>query len=283
MAMEVGTCHQARSALNSFLLAAIDLDGTLLGPNKEISKENRTAIKLLRDGGIKIVLASGRKHENILRFYQELQLDGPVVSLNGAVVRDSRSSSTLYQRPLHTEVAMDLVKSGQRHGVSAISYHDDFITVSPSDGWSAWRKENWDELRDIDIRIANLPYVPTYKVMWAGQPWILAALSRRIPRYYLDNLNVVQTSVETLEFNAPGADKASGVAAAASYMKVDRSQVLAFGDGNNDIDLLGWAGLSVAMHHAPTEVQQSATLVAQAGSQHTGFARAVQGILSMLR
>ncbi|MBC7804582.1 MAG: HAD hydrolase family protein, partial [Akkermansiaceae bacterium] len=71
-----------------FRLAAVDLDDTLLGPDKEISAANYAAVHRLVEAGVHVVLASGRRHENMRRFYKELDLSsGWIVSCNGAMAR----------------------------------------------------------------------------------------------------------------------------------------------------------------------------------------------------
>ncbi|MBV9392611.1 MAG: HAD hydrolase family protein, partial [Verrucomicrobia bacterium] len=71
-----------------YRLAAIDLDGTLLGPDKTISPENRAAVDRLHKRGVKIIIASGRRHQNSIRFQRELDLTGPIIACQGGLIRD---------------------------------------------------------------------------------------------------------------------------------------------------------------------------------------------------
>jgi hydroxymethylpyrimidine pyrophosphatase-like HAD family hydrolase len=90
---------------------------------------------------------------------------------------------------------------------------------------------------------------------------------------------VVRTADEVLEIAAPETNKALGAQTVATTLGIDSRNVIAFGDGNNDVELLSWAGLSVAMNHGRESARRAAKLISPPGSPGTAFARAVRAVL----
>src|SRR5690349_14804347 len=91
-----------------YRLAAVDLDDTLLGPDKQISAANLAALRALQARGVRIVLASGRRYENMLPFHQQLDLETPIVACQGAFVKDVRTGTVLHQHGLPAELAQEI-------------------------------------------------------------------------------------------------------------------------------------------------------------------------------
>src|SRR4051794_2539998 len=108
-----------------YRLAAIDLDDTLLGPDKAISRENAEAVQRLRSAGVHCVLASGRRHDNMIRFHKALDLKGPIVSCNGALVKLAEEGSVWREVILPAYLAESVVETGDRLGVAQNYYHLD--------------------------------------------------------------------------------------------------------------------------------------------------------------
>ncbi|HWB60267.1 MAG TPA: HAD-IIB family hydrolase, partial [Chthoniobacteraceae bacterium] len=113
-----------------FRLAAIDIDGTLLGPDSQMSAENAEAIAALRDRGVRIILASGRRHENMVRFHDRLGLDAPLVSCQGALVKDEKSGRIIRQHPVPAALASEIVHDGLARGMTIIYYQMNGIYIS---------------------------------------------------------------------------------------------------------------------------------------------------------
>ena len=93
-------------------MAVIDLDDTLLSPDKSISPANLQALRTLQEKGFEIIIGSGRHHENIVRFEERIGQQGWVISSNGAVVRHARTSVLLHERSLTLAHALDVCRYG---------------------------------------------------------------------------------------------------------------------------------------------------------------------------
>jgi hydroxymethylpyrimidine pyrophosphatase-like HAD family hydrolase len=110
-------------------------------------------------------------------------------------------------------------------------------------------------------------------------PQTIDSVQPEVEREFGSQMYVVRTENEILEIAAGATNKAAGAQAVASALGIESQNVIAFGDGNNDVELLQWAGLSVAMHHGRERARQAAKLISSPGSQGTAFARAVQAVL----
>ena len=117
-----------------FKLAAVDLDGTLLGPDKAISEQNASAVRELSENGVQVIIASGRRHQNSIRFQRQLQLNGPIIACQGGLIRDGESGNVIEAHFLPQSAARQIASEGEKHGVQSIYYHLDHLYVSQRNG-----------------------------------------------------------------------------------------------------------------------------------------------------
>ena len=261
-----------------FKLAAVDLDDTLLGPDKRVGRPNREALDRLTALGCEIVLASGRRHDNMLPFCRDLGLDGHVVSCQGAATRHVRTGQFLHHAPLDAVSAAEVTHLGVERRVTVMYWSSQGVCASERSPWvQRYEADCKDPVPVADVRAVT--HKPAEKVIWAAEPPLIASLAPHLARRYAGRLNVIVTDDWFLEFSSLNATKAAGVAAVARSMGLEPGEVLAFGDGNNDVAMLEWAGLGVAMSHARPAARAAADVVAPDGDPETSFARAVEGVV----
>ncbi len=263
-----------------YRLAAVDLDDTLLGPDKIISMANADAVQRLRDVGVTVLLASGRRHENMVRFHQQLGLQGTIISCNGAQVRDAETDEVFQQTLLPAKRAAHVVEMGNALGLTQNYYHTDgAVYVREKNEWTTlYEQRTGSEV----VAVGDLNRFQgdcVLKLIWIDSPQRIAALQKDVRDKYTD-LYVTGTDPEYLEFMEAGVNKAAGIAVVADHLGVSQSEVVAFGDGRNDVPMLQWAGCGIAMADASEPVRQAADRVAPRGSPETSFARAVDLLFS---
>ncbi len=266
-----------------FRLAAVDLDDTLLGPDKEISRANYAAVHRLIRAGVHVVLASGRRHENMRRFYAELDLrSGWIVSCNGAMARNEITGETIHEQLLPQAMVGTILAEGERLGVTQNFYHrDGGLFVNATNEWTEIYRERTRSELDVIGDILSLRDQPALKIIWVMSPEdALSSGATMRAAYGTDALHIVITDPEYLEFMASGVNKATGLRQVADRLGVAASECIAFGDGNNDVEMLEWAGLGVAMPHARLAARQAADVLAADGDPETAFARAVDTVIS---
>jgi Cof subfamily protein (haloacid dehalogenase superfamily) len=285
MFIRVSSCEikEGTRFMNSFpfKLAAIDIDDTLVGHDKRIGLANRASVARLLELGCRVVLASGRRHDNMLPYHVELGLDPDafLVSCQGAVAKNAARCDVLHQALVAPADAEEVTIEGLARGLTVLHWG--------ADGVFAHRRTPWVDRYEADCRdpvtvadLRGLAGRPAEKVVWGGDPDVIAPLAREMGVRFGPRLELTVTDDWFLEFTAPAATKAAGVAAVARHYGVEPRRVLAFGDGNNDVPLLAWAGLGVAMSHARPSARAAARLVAPAGDPESSLARAVEGVLA---
>jgi Cof subfamily protein (haloacid dehalogenase superfamily) len=260
----------------SYRLAAVDLDGTLLGPDKTISEQNAAAVRRLNENGAQVIIASGRRHQNSIRFQRQLQLSGPIIACQGGLIRDGESGNVIEAHFLPQTVAREIASAAEQNGVQPIYYHLDHLYVPERD--NRWldlyqsrvgeRAETLPDLSELDGRRA-------LKIVWYGDPVVLKKIRPEIAERYRGKVDVLSTESENLEFMPRGINKAAALEKVAREFGVPREQVLAFGDAENDLQMLAWAGMGVAMRHGNHLAIAAARMVSPPGPPESAFARAV--------
>lgn len=261
----------------AYQLAFIDLDDTLLGPAKQIGDANLRALQRLRQAGIQIAIASGRHHKNITRLHA-LGRQEWILSSHGAVVRHEQTGELLAETAMPPAFVEQVCARGRELGFSLIAYHREGAFIEQPSPWTALYAQNagWSPIQ-ADLR--TLDPAGFQKVLWSGEPRRIEYFAPGQARDFARDLNVLITNPELLEFFSTHANKAVGAQTLAHKLGIFASQILAFGDGSNDIELLGWAGLSVAMHHGHPAARRAARLTSPPGFPESAFARAVDLVL----
>ena len=264
-----------------YRLAAIDLDGTLLGPTKEISPENLMAVRRLQDAGLQVIVASGRRHQNSIRFQRQLGLHGPIIACQGGLIRDGDTGEVVEAHLLAPETATELVVLGEAQGIDVIYYHLDHLYVGPIyNEFLLLYESRVGERAEVVGDLKALGGRDALKVVWYGPPELLRTLRPELTERFAGRADVLSTEQENLEFMPLGVSKASALAKVASDLGMRPAEVMTFGDGENDVPMLQWAGLGVAMAHGNAVARAAAKLVSPPGPKETDFARAVAAIFT---
>ena len=253
-----------------YRLAAIDIDGTLLGPDSQMSAENMEAVGRLRERSVRVVLASGRRHENMVRFYQRLGLDEPLVSCQGALVKNENTGRILHKHPVPVELAGEVVDDGLARGMTIIYYQMDGIYISGRNSYTdLYHARGGDPL--VEGTLQDLKGETPLKIIWIDAAEKIADQLPIVKTNYHGRMETVVTYPEYLEFIHAGVGKASGIAVVAEEYGIGR--------GDNDVSMLQWAGCGVAMSKSSDAAKAAAAMVAPPGDPATSLARAIDAIL----
>lgn len=259
-------------------MAIVDLDDTLLSPDKQISQANLDALDALRRSSFEIVIASGRHHKNILSFEDRIGKQGWVISSNGAVVRHAQTSAMLHELVLTDGQFDDVYRFGTERDLTIIGYHGDGSFVEGVSEWSQLyaRNAGWHPSRG---NLGLLAQTGLQKLLLTHSPARIDEIQPEAEQRFASEMYVVRTADEILEIAAPETNKLFGARTVATTLGIDSRNVAAFGDGNNDVEVLSWAGFSVAMHHGRESARHAAKLVSPPGPPESAFARAVRTVL----
>ncbi len=262
--------------IRDYRLAAVDLDDTLLGPDKTISPENRQAVRRLQEAGLLVIIASGRRHQNSIRFQRELDLHGPIIACQGGLLRDGDSGNVIEAHFLPQAVAQSILAETRHSEVHVIYYHLDHLYVAERHNpWIDLYEQRVGEKTEVLPDLEKLGGRRALKIVWYGDPAELQNQRKAMEIKYHGKSDVFSTERENLEFMPRGVNKATALAKVAEELGIAPSQTMAFGDNENDIQMLRWAGCGLAMAHGKPEAKAAASLVSPDGPRETAFARAV--------
>lgn len=216
------------------------------------------------------------------RFHETLGLNGPMVSAQGALVKEVETGEILHRHYVPADLAIEVVRHGIEEGMTLIYYLDEGIHTSGFDRHSKlYQSRGGDELIDSGT-MEHLAGRSPQKIIWLESPERIAATFALVETRYQGRSDTLISDPEYLEFMACGVSKAVGLAAVAERLSIHPSEVLSFGDANNDVSMLKWAGMGVAMTHATPAAKAAANRVAPEGNPQESFARAVAEILAGL-
>jgi hypothetical protein len=231
--------------LKRFNLAAMDLDGTLLGPDHTISEANALAVRRLQAAGAQVVLASGRHYDSMHKYVASLPGVQWVVSCQGGEVSDAGRTTILSRQFMRPAEVAELTEAGRKRGFSTVAYTVEGVFTDSS---SAFEMDFYAELtgqRPVVLTRSELLARGIFKVIWMGEP---ADLLRVTPPQ-MQTVQAVRTNSRFLEFMPAAVSKGSALATLAAHLGIQPAAAVAFGDGENDIPMFAWAGMSVAMPH----------------------------------
>ncbi len=235
---------------------ALDLDGTLLGPGDTLAEEARVALGALAARGVVVALATGRMLCSAAGVQERLGVPGPVVAYNGGLIRlpDGRA----VEHPVALEDARLVGRVCRERGWYLQSYQGDALFVPE------------DEPRAREYgRIAGVPYTVDPRRVWAPEVPPLKLLviepAERQPEVrqglgplVRGRLELANSYAHYLEITAAGVDKGTALAELCHLLGIDAGEVLAVGDGENDLPMLRFAGMGVAVGNASPAVRQAA-------------------------
>jgi len=257
-------------------LIAIDLDGTLLTDERRITPRCATAVAAARKRGIHIVLASARPPRSVRPCYDELQLDTPQINYNGALIQDPRTGRVLEHRPLDaklTAAIIDFARSIDPHLAVSIEILDRWYTdrLDPELMTETAQTMEPDYIGPLEP-ILNQPIT---KLMLLAPADRLRPVHDAVVQRFAGQIALAVSDEHLIQIMEQSVDKASALTRIADDYAVPASRVMAIGDAPNDIPMLRWAHLGIAVANAWPEVLAAADATV-ASNNDDGVAEAIE-------
>lgn len=247
-----------------YQLIAVDMDGTLLNHKKEISPANLKAIQAAKAQGKKVVIATGRPLVGINRYLRELDLvteEDYVIAFNGALVQTAKSGRVIAMKTLHWQDYQDLYALSLELGVHIHALTEHHVMTPVANPYTDVEAEiNLIETEIVPV--ADVPKTTTIvKVMFVDESEKLDQAMTMLPDWVRERYTIVRSSDIFLEFLDKSVNKGTGVAAVAGEMGITHKEVICVGDAGNDLDMIRYAGLGVAMENAFDYVKEAADFI----------------------
>ena len=262
-----------------YRVIALDLDGTLTNNQKEVTTATKEALDNAMEQGAQLVLASGRPVYGIVPVAKSLELDskgGYILAYNGGQIIDCKTNEVLYSQYLPSDVIPLLYEYAKSKGYALLGYKgNEIITESPDDIYvkeeSCINKMN---VRKVDVLTDELDAKPT-KLLMTGDPKDMLKAEEELREAVKDRIDVYRSAPFFMELVPKGIDKAKSLTRLLAQLNLTPKDMMAFGDGYNDLSMLRLAGMGVAMANAAPEVRAEADFVTLS-NEEDGVAHALK-------
>ncbi len=246
----------------AYRLCAIDLDETLLGPEHIISEFNIRAIKAASAAGMQVVIASGRMHESTLKYALQLGLTGPIVSYNGALVKDPATGDEWLHHRVPADAAQVVMQFCQNNDLQLNFYHNGLIYSEHDTDWLQLYTHRTGSPYTIcpNLLTAMQGIEPTKLLIVNTEEYTNRLVAEFKPKF-ANTLYVTKTTAEYLEFMPLAANKGSALSLVAEHFGIEQAECIAIGDSYNDIPMVEWAGLGLAVANAREDLKKAADRV----------------------
>jgi Cof subfamily protein (haloacid dehalogenase superfamily) len=253
-------------------LIALDLDGTLLNTDEHVSLRNQRAIARALEAGIRVVFVTGRGVETPVRLSRELGLNLPVICAHGALTKDFGSNKTLVHIPVPLVYAKPMIEFAEEAKLQVAVYVEEFFyRITGGEAFMAdMAGPSW---REVNSLAELLTEAPTF-IRFLGAEAV-AAMDREFGAFPLNfRYETWGKFVECAVLSREAGKKQALVRLCADF-QITRDRVLAIGDSRNDVPMLQWAGVGIAMGNALDEVKKSVQITT-ATNDEDGVALAIE-------
>lgn len=270
--------------MNEIKVIAIDVDGTLLNSQKQLTRGVKNAILMAREAGIKIVIATGRPLSGVKQILHELDLanqnDEYVVCFGGGVV-ETTSGNVLFEKKLTYDNYLDLETIALKLGLHFHASAPDRIYTADRDiGDFTLYEANLVNLGISYRTPAEMKDVPIIKCMYVDeQKYLDKKIADHTPFAHLDDkITFTKTAPFYYEANPKGVSKGNALKILCQKLNLTSENIMAIGDEENDLSMIKYAGIGVAMGNAVTSVKDNAQMVTK-DCDHDGVAAAIEKVL----
>ncbi|MFI3280155.1 MAG: Cof-type HAD-IIB family hydrolase [Rikenellaceae bacterium] len=265
-----------------YKLLVLDLDGTLTNNNKEITPRTLQSLLKLQASGVQLVLASGRPTYGITPLAEQLQMSrfgGYILSFNGGKIIEVQGMKTIFEQVLPREIVPSLHSASLEAGAVILTYEDEFIlTEQPKDkyvGHEVFLTKM--ATKQVDDFSAAVTFNPD-KCLIVGEPDSLVPLADNLNEQFGEQLSAYRSEPFFLEVVPKGIDKALSLNRLFEHVGCTAEDIVAVGDGFNDLSMIQLAGFGVAMANAQEVVKEAADYVTLS-NEEDGVAELVERFL----
>lgn len=259
----------------NYRLIAVDLDDSLLGIDSKISRANKDALFAARDKGVHVTIATGRMLDSAMPFIKEMKVDIPVITYQGAFIKDIQTGETLVRKSVPMDYVHDIIDECKKRALHLQVYNESTYFFEQDNEYSQYYHRmsgiKGQEAGDLKQFLEEEPM----KLLIIAEPPVIQEHLEDFQKQFGDQLQVLISRPHYLEFTNGEATKGRALAKLGDMLKIPKEEIIAIGDSFNDISMIDYAGLGVAMGNAPEEVKSYAQYIAR-GNDEDGVADVVE-------
>lgn len=263
----------------SIKLVAIDLDDTLLDSGLQIPPLCLKAVGQVQEKGVIVTLATGRMFASALPYARQLEAvrDIPIITYQGALVKCSHSGKILYYHPLVKDKAMEIMQYFKKNQIHFQAYFDDQLCMEEltEEGLDYSQLAGIEPVIIQDL-VGEASHKDSCKILAVIEnEKLLLDMEMELREIHGRELHITRSKPYYLEVMDPRANKGDALKVIAEHYGIHRREVLAIGDSYNDMAMIEWAGIGVAMGNARKSVKEAADYIT-ASNEEEGVAEALQ-------
>lgn len=248
-----------------YKMIVLDLDGTLTNNKKEITPRTKEALMKAQAKGVKIVLASGRPTYGIMPLAEELELKkngGFILAFNGGKIIDCLDCRTIFEQKLDETLVPLLYHAAKEAGMQILTYQGEGIAATDKRDKYVQEEARINKMpvEEYDDFLQQLVY-PVNKCLIVGDPAPLHQLETKLKKELEGRMDVYRSADYFLECVPLGIDKARSLDRLITTLGITKEEVIACGDGYNDLSMINFSGLGVAMSNAADDIKAQADYV----------------------
>lgn len=268
-----------------YKMIVLDIDGTLTNDEKNITPRTLDTLKKAQKAGILLVLASGRPAAGLEKLSLELEMDrhhGILLSYNGGKVLDAQDGRIFYEKSIPLERAVTILKHLEQFPVTPMTYRENHLYVPDRKGYKVDYESSANGIEVIETGLLSefLDFSPV-KILMAAPNEVLLDRMEEITAPFAEEFSFVMSAPFYLECNRKGINKAASLERVCHSIGISREEIISFGDAQNDITMVEYAGLGVAMGNACEELKAVADEIALSNNED-GIAAVLEKYLDIV-
>ena len=244
-------------------LLALDLDGTLIGDDLALTPSVRSAVAAAHEDGVVVTLATGRMFRIALPFAEDLGVTAPLICYQGALIRASDAGAPLYRATMAPALMREVLEWQDRQGWHVVLYTDDAVFAAdghyPEIFHHILSREPLTWVSDL---FAVLEHSQPVKFMIVAEPPEADRIEAELRGRFAGRMGVMRSHAIVVEGGAPGVSKGDGLRRLAAHLGIPQAETMAIGDQGNDVPMIAWAGVGVAMGGASPAARAAADWIA---------------------
>jgi Cof subfamily protein (haloacid dehalogenase superfamily) len=260
-----------------YRLVFCDLDGTVATFDGQVRPAVQQAMQAVVDAGHCITLCTSRGYQMVKPFLDRVSVNAPMICCTGGLIVEAHTRVAYHVQPLPLSLAHDLVRLSLQEDIAMWFYLADMETMLErrvGDRGYALRRDG-ETLREVSDAVHELTEAPHKVLIETRTVEESPAIVAKVQEYVGDQARVLISSPRRIEVVLPGLSKGWAMSWVASYLGIEREETIGIGDGDNDVEMLEWAGLGIAMGNATPRTRAVADWIAPS-VQEDGLAEALR-------
>lgn len=263
-----------------YKIVFLDIDGTLVDSKKEILPRTYEALMKLQEDGVKLAIASGRPEKGVKPFAEKLKLaeyGGYIMPFNGCRIINCKTNELVFENALSIETLQKAYDLSKKYNIELLTYKGDYILAeNDTDKYILIESTiNKMDILKVDNTMDAVEDNPV-KCLLVGDGDYLGSIEKKIwDEIGKENANVFRSEPFFIEVVPQGLDKAAAISELISRTGIKKEETIAFGDGYNDVSMIKFAGLGVAMENGCDLIKSNADIVT-CDNDHDGIAQVIE-------